>query len=175
MKKISLTSSEIKSASVRNQLELLKHIIDDPTSVPKEITDLLRTALLSQGALAALELPERGIVGMSLNTQKAVANNELIGRYEAINEYRKAALEKLKFAERRASVPNRGTLIWYKSEIDSKTVSLKRVTDDVALMSQQLGEVLQLAQKMAHKAGLEAEFNALRAEILRKFKRDEPR
>ena len=174
MEKGSFTSAEIRSTSVRNQFELLNLIIGGTASVSQEIIDLLKTALVSQGALAALELPERGIIAMSLNTHKAIANKELPGRYESLNDYRKTALEKLKIAERRATEPRRGTQDWYKSEIESKTLKLKQVTDDIAHMSQQLGEVLLLAQKMAQKADQENEFNELRAELLRKFKRHEP-
>lgn len=39
---------------------------------------------------------EAGVVGMSLNTHKAIANKVLEGGYEALNDYRKVAIEKLK-------------------------------------------------------------------------------
>lgn len=158
-----------KSTSVRKQYELLKLIVKDPDSVAKPVRDLLLPALVSQSALAALELPEAGIVGMALNTHKAIANEELSGRYEALNDYRKAALEKLKAMERQAAQPGRGTINWYKRERDEKSAQLERIADDIAHMSLQLDEVLKLAQHMAKEAGKEQEFNKRRAEILRKF------
>lgn len=163
--------SRPKTTSVRKQFELLKQLTADPSSVADGVREVLLPALASQGALAALELPEMGIVGMSLNTHKAIANDELSGCYEAMNEYRKAALEKLKAAERRVAEPGRGTLNWYKSDAEEKSAKLQRVADDIALMSLQLDEVLKLGQQMAKAAGMEAEFNKMRAEILRKFKR----
>jgi hypothetical protein len=162
--------SRPKTVSVKKQFELLELVTVNPESVAKPVRDLLLPALVSQGAFAALELPELGIVSMSLNTHKAIANDVLGGRYEAMNEYRKAALEKLKAAERRAAEPGRGTLSWYKAESEEKTAKLKRVADDIAMMSQQLDEVLRLAHQMAKDAGKETEFNKARGEILRKFK-----
>ncbi len=163
--------SRPKTTSVKKQFELLKQVISDLNSVASAVRDALLPALVSQGALAALELPEIGIVGMSLNTHKAIANNELSGGYEAINEHRKVALEKLKAAGRRSAAPGRGTLNWYKAEAEDKSAKLQQVADDIALMSLQLDEVLKLGQQMAKDAGKEAEFNKIRAEILRKFKR----
>jgi hypothetical protein len=159
-----------KSTSVRRQFELLKQAVKTPESVAGSVRDALLSALASQGALAALELPESGIVGMSLNTHKAIADAELEGGYQALNAYRKAALEKLKDIGRRIDQPGRGTIDWYKGELANKTARLDRVANDIALMSQQLDEVLALAQHMAQEAGKEAEFYKRRSELLRKFK-----
>jgi hypothetical protein len=159
-----------KIVSLKKQLELLQQVVKAPESVPESVRDALRPALTSQGALAVFELPELGIVGMSLNTHKAIADAELQGGYEALNTYRKAALESLKEVVRRADQPGRGTIDWYKGELADKNAKLTRVANDIALMSMQLDEVLALAQEMAQEAGRETEFHKRRSELLRKFK-----
>lgn len=159
-----------KTASVRKQFELLQHVVKAPESIAEPLRDALLPALASQGALAALELPEIGIVGMSLNTHKAIADEELQGRYAVLNDYRKAALKKLKDVGRHPEKSGRGTINWYKTELAYKTAKLNRVANDIAMMSQQLDEVLALAQHMAQEAGLETEFQKRRSELLRKFK-----
>lgn len=159
-----------KTASVKKLYELLKQVARDPDSVDSPLRGVLLKALTSQGALAALELPDLGIVGMALNTHKAIADAELSGRYEALNDYRKAAREKLKHAEEQAERPGRGTIAWYAGELAEKNAQLTRVGDDIALMSMRLDEVMKLAQHMAKEAGKEAEFNKRRLELLRRFK-----
>lgn len=159
-----------KTASVRKQFELLQQLVKAPESLAASLRDALLPALASQGALAALELPEFGIVGMSLNTHKAIADEELQGRYPALNDYRRAALERLRDLDRHTDQPGRGTIEWYKTELADKTAKLNRVADDIALMSLKLDEVLALAQHMAQEAGKEAEFDKRRSELLRKFK-----
>ncbi|MCX4170310.1 MULTISPECIES: hypothetical protein [Paraburkholderia] len=159
-----------KMASVKKQFELLQQVVKTPESVGGSVRDALLSALASQGALAAFELPEIGIIGMSLNTHKAIADAELQGGYQALNTYRKAALERLRELGRGADQPGRGTIDWYKSELADKAAKLNRVANDIALMSLQLDEVLALAQHMAQEAGKDAEFYKRRAELLRKFK-----
>lgn len=159
-----------KSASVRKEFELLKELVRAPESVDEILREAIGPALSTQGSLATFEHPESGIVGMSLNTHKAIANNVIDGGYEALNDYRKAALEKLKELKRREELPSRGTIDWYKSELAMKNNQIARVANDIALMSQRLDEVLGLAQQMAEAAGKQDEFLKRRGELLRKFK-----
>lgn len=159
-----------KSASVRKEFELLRELVRAPELVDEMLRDAISPALSTQGSLASFERPESGIVGMSLNTHKAIANNVIDGGYEALNDYRKAALEKLKELERREALPGRGTIDWYKNELATKNDQLARVANDIALMSQRLDEVLALAQQMAEAAGKQDEFQKRRGELLRKFK-----
>lgn len=159
-----------KSASVRKEYELLRSLVRAPESVDEPIRKAITPALSTQGSLAAFELPDAGIVGMSLNTHKAIADNVVEGGYKALNDYRKAALQKLKDLERRYERPGRGTIEWYKGELADKNEKLARVADDIAFMGQRLDEVLALAQQMATAAGVQDEFQKRRGELLRKFK-----
>ena len=123
-----------------------------------------------KGDLAAFDYPEAGVVGMSLNTHKAIANKVLEGGYEALNDYRKAPSKSLRNLGRRRRRAGRGTIDWYKNELALKNEQLARVTNDIALMSQRLDEVLVLAQQMAEAAGKQDLFQKRRGELLRKFK-----
>ena len=158
-----------KSASVRTEFELLRELVRTPESVDEMLREAICPVLKTQGRLAAFEYPESGIVGMSLNTHKAIANNVIDGGYEALNDYRKVALEKIKEFHRRVELPSRGTIGWYKAELALKNEQLSRVVNDIALMSQRLDEVLALAQQMAEAAGKQDEFQKHRGELLRKF------
>lgn len=159
-----------KSASVRMEFELLKELVRSPESVDEKLREAICPALSTQGSLAAFEYTESGIVGMSLNTHKAIANNIIAGGYDALNDYRKAALEKLKELQKKGERAGRGTIDWYRDELAAKSEQLSRIANDIALMSQRLDEVLALAEEMAKAAGKQDEFLKRRGELLRKFK-----
>lgn len=159
-----------KSASVRKEYELLRNLVRAPESVDATLRGAIALALSTQGSLAAFEHPDAGIVAMSLNTHKAIADKVIEGGYDALNDYRKAALQKLKDLESRDERPGRGTIEWYKGELANKNEKLARVADDMALMGQRLNEILALAQQMATAAGMQDEFQKRRGELLRKFK-----
>jgi hypothetical protein len=158
-----------KSASVRNEYELLQKLVHEPGSVDQTLRETIASALVSQSDLAAFEHFDTGIVGMSLNTHKAIAHQVIEGGYKTLNEYRRAALQKLREFERRKEGPGRGTINWYKIALAEKNEKLIRVANDIALMSQRLDEVLALAQQMAAKASMLDEFQKQRDELLRKF------
>jgi hypothetical protein len=163
-------TSRPKSASVRKEYELLKELAHAPESVNGKLREAISPALSTQGSLAGFECHDCGIVGMSLNTHKAIANNVIDGGYAALNDYRQAALKKLKERKRMDERPGRGTIDWYKNELAMKSKQLAIVVNDIALMSQRLDEVLALAQRMAEAAGKQDEFQKRRGELLRKFK-----
>lgn len=159
-----------KSASVCKEYELLQKIVRAPDSVDETLREAITSALATQGGLAAFEHFDAGIVGMSLNTHKAIAEKVIEGGYETLNDYRRTALRKLKEFERRKECPGRGTIDWYKIALAEKNEKLARVANDIALMSQRLDEVLALAQQMAAAANMLDEFQKQRGELLRKFK-----
>lgn len=164
-----MNSSSLKANSVRNEWKLLKQVVEAPGSILEPVRTDLLSALQSQAGLALLELPDYGIVGMSLNTHKAVATACIEGGYSAVNDYRKAALVRLKSATLQSKRPGRGTLDWHRDELADKTEKLSRITNEVAKMGQQLQETLQLCYEMAQAAGKESEFIKRRNELLRKF------
>ncbi len=163
-------SPDSKQTSVQRELDLLKQALSDPASILEPVRTVLMSALLSQAGLASLEIPEDGIIRMSLNTHKAIAEQCLAGGYLVLNDHRKAALVALKNATIRAKRSGRGTLDWYKEELAAKSKQLELTTNEIAEMSQRLHETLALAFQMAAAAGKETEFLKRRNELLRKFK-----
>lgn len=107
---------------------------------------------------------------MSLNTHKTIAGEAVEGGYQALNEYRKAALAKLKGLSKKQERAGRGTIEWYKAELAEKNESLARMANEIALMGQRLDEILSLSQEMAIKSNQIEEFQKRRGELLRKFK-----
>lgn len=163
-------TSAPKSASVRKQFEILKVLVQAPESVDEQLREAIGAALLTQGSLANFSYSDAGIVSMSLNTHKAIAERVIDGGYEALNDYRKAAVAKIKDLGKKEERPGRGTIDWFKSELAEKNERLARIANDIALMSQRLDEVLALAQQMAELTGKQDEFYKRRGELLRKFK-----
>lgn len=162
-------ASHTKQLSIKKQLELLKKALGSPNSINELTRNILLPALRSQGAFAALCLPEASIVSMSLNTHKTIADDILVNGYEELNDYRKAAFDRLIAAEETINEPARGTLYWYKDQLERKTKMLDQVANEIVLMTERLDEILKLAADMAITAGREAEFNKRRNELLRKY------
>ena len=99
---------------------------------------------------------------MSLNTHKSIAGDILDNGYEELNDYRKAVFDRLVAVEEAFNEPARGTLYWYKDQLERKTKTLDQVANEVVLMAERLDEILTLAGEMAITAGREAEFNKRR-------------
>lgn len=158
-----------KSASIVALHGVLKLLVKSPLDVKEALRLAIIPALATQGALAAFEYSEAGIVGMSLNTHKALAKVAVPGGYEALNDYRKAALLKVRELETLESAPRRGTIKWHQDELTAKNVKLNAVANDIALMSQCFDDVFKLAQDMSVGSGKQAEFKKRRGELLRKF------
>lgn len=127
MNELTSAMSILKSTSVHKELELLRKLVQEPKSVDKLLYEAVSPALSSQGRFAAFEYLEYGIVKMSLNTQKGIANKLIIGGYEVLNDYRRAALDKLQEMERRETFQGRGTISWYKRELNKKIFKLLRL------------------------------------------------
>lgn len=92
--------------SVKATQSLLRSIAAKPAEFLSDAT-LIR-ALSSQGALAKHVEDSRGIVAMSLNTQKLVAE-EALGSFDLIDRLRRAALEALENEQMRAASSNKST------------------------------------------------------------------
>ncbi|MEZ8701995.1 hypothetical protein EDB69_3736 [Vibrio crassostreae] len=86
---------EINQIKVLNTIALLKKIIHDALSFKDDLS--LKSALKSQGGLAKLSIPERGISPCSLNTLKNASESLLERGFKELDELRinaKDAIEK---------------------------------------------------------------------------------
>jgi hypothetical protein len=102
-------TDEPKTPKQLSILNLLKLLDDIALREEEELYEFLSLkALGSQGALAKLELTDREIMGMSLNTCKRVAEDCLVGGFERLDNARRRALEVLE--HRRSSAAKSGRL-----------------------------------------------------------------
>jgi hypothetical protein len=159
-----------KEVSVVNEADLLKQIVQFPEKIDEADRQKLFHALASQGNLAAFANAKLAIIGMSLNTHKAIANNILDGGYGRLNEYRKTALKSLKMHRAFQEKPKRRTIEWYQEELTKKNRDLNFIIDEISLMSLKLDEVLNLALDMAMASGRTEEFKKRQLEIFRKYR-----
>lgn len=109
------------TASVLALFELLKKVADDPSLLVADAE--LTSALRSQGKLAKFARAADGIVGMSLNHQRAVCDQSAMpGGYADLNDVRIAALRELHLHEQRGRRGNSRS----KKGLIQKTHDLER-------------------------------------------------
>lgn len=81
------------SESVHALAQLLRDIIANPSAWHSDVT--VKTALVSQGALAKLSRNDRGVQPSSINTIKRMANLSFAGGFEALDQLRLSAHDSL--------------------------------------------------------------------------------
>jgi uncharacterized membrane protein len=112
---------EINQRNILETKALLKEII--VRSLPFKDDQILRTALKSQGGLAKLNIPERGISACSLNTLKSASESLLDGGFAELNSLRlkaNAAFEQ----ESVGNKANKKTKIGLKHKVDQLELQL---------------------------------------------------
>lgn len=139
----------LKAQSIIAELKLLRVAIDSPDNIDVELREKLLSVLVSQSGLARFEWEPLQIIGMALNTHKVIANKELEGCYQALNEYRKAALTSLRDTKRRDQSPKRGTIDFYKEQMLRQQNDIKHLQNEIAIMSQKLDDYLSFAHQVA--------------------------
>lgn len=160
-----------KKQSLQKEFELVRQLAEAPNTVNAELRQAAEPALATQNSLATFAYPTEGIVSMSLNTHKAVADAILDNGYAALDAYRRAARQKLKEIPSRESAANRGTLRWYQDELQKKNEEVNRIGNSISLMSERLDEVLRLAHEMAVRAGEQEYFRKRVVEVTARFPR----
>lgn len=155
--------------SVVAELQLLKECCADSATIDETLRAILLKSLKSQGGLASLELPEKGIVGMSLNTHKSAAISAIVGGFNTLDSYRRAALESLRKHVETLARPNRNTIEWLKKECETREAENAALVDEMVLLTARLNEVMEYARKLAVKAKKSEEFLEKQSELLRKF------
>ncbi|AXV78219.1 MULTISPECIES: hypothetical protein [Ralstonia solanacearum species complex] len=166
-----LREASAKKHSLHREFELVRQLAQTPHTVNADLRKAAAPALATQASLAAFEYPAEGIVGMSLNTHKAVADEVLDSGYAALDAYRRTARQRLKEVPNQEGVANRGTLLWYQDELKKKTEEVDRIGNSISQMTSCLHDVLRLAQEMAARAGEQDYFRKRVAEVTAKFPR----
>lgn len=158
-------------------MQLLKELYETPGQIESGIKEELILALATQGKLSAFSCEARQISGMSLNTQKLVAEEELPGGFAALNARRKATklkIEELEAIEARRNLSSkRETIPWYKQELKVSNATIDQLTDELFTMSQRLDEVVAFAYDVAAQSGQREYFSKVLMELTLKFKSTE--
>lgn len=124
----------------------LKRIVaKDPEFSPtRELTEALR----SQGALARHADEILGIVAMSLNTQKVIAD-ECCGGYEKLDALRIVAIDTLAAIQAKEAEPNRGTKEALQQEIDELVARIALLEQDLGQLTWAFGRIVAYARSQA--------------------------
>lgn len=120
-------NTSIKCISVINSFDLLMKIIDEPTLASPMIAE----ALKSQGAFAALNLPEYNIIQMSLNSMKTYSNHNSNITWDALNKYREAAKLKYQQHQQLVNKPGRGSRADLAMRYDEIKADLKQKCNSI--------------------------------------------
>jgi hypothetical protein len=130
------TNAKVKEDSVRQLLALLDEVA--ASTIDETFDFLPLSALHSQGALARLEVAERKIFGMSLNTCKKVADDFLDGGFGRLDEARRIALEQLEHRRRHAAKSARLTKVAMEEQLSDANRRAQLLREDLAHYSRAL-------------------------------------
>jgi len=155
--------------SVVAELDLLKYCCKDSARIDEGLRALLLSSLSSQGGLASLELVDKKIVSMSLNTHKSAADSVIVGGFKTLDSYRKAAFENLHKHLETLSQPARGTISFYKQKLEEQIAENAALRGDMVVLAARLDETMAYARKLAIDAKKSEEFLEIQSGFLRKF------
>jgi len=155
--------------SVVAELYLLKDCCKDSAGINEELRALLLASLSSQAGLASLELVDKKIVSMSLNTHKSAADSVIVGGFKTLDSYRKAALDSLRKHLVTLSQPARGTIAFYKQKLEEQEAENAALRGEMVILAERLNETMAYARKLAINAKKSEEFLQMQSEFLRKF------
>lgn len=155
--------------SVVAELHLLKDCCKDSAEIEDELRALLLASLSSQGGLASLELVDKKIVSMSLNTHKSAADSVIVGGFRTLDSYRKAALDSLRKHLETLSQPARGTITFYKQKLEEQEMENAALRGEMVVLAARLNETMDYARKLAIDAKKSEEFLQMQSAFLRKF------
>lgn len=144
-----------REASVRRLASTLEHLVTAKPDWPLpewQPPEALKEAMQSQGALANYEDPALGLVGMSLNTQKAIAE-QCCGGYAALNALRLAALDAMAKRQSRGEEPCRGTKESLRREGESLAARNALLEHDLGQLTWAFGRLAAYARAQAQEIG----------------------
>lgn len=142
------TARQQREESVRTIISTLERIVADPdfSAAPE-----LKVALRSQGALARYASDSLGIIGMSLNTQKTIAD-QCCGGYEKLDALRAAASAALEAREAKEAGPNKGTKEDLKRDNEELRLRIGLLESDLGQLTWAFGRIVAYARSQAQDA-----------------------
>lgn len=142
--------SERDIKSVRALQDLLRDVVATPAKYAAD--KALRTRLNSQGALASMSEPARGIVRMSLNHQKRVAEHAL-GGYDLLDGLRRGAADALAFEERKQKRGNKRNKVGLQQKVNELERERQILREDLFLLQNAYDLRCHQARTYAERAG----------------------
>lgn len=129
--------------------DLLKEVVAKPGPFLQEIE--LRKALSSQGALAKHEDSSRGIVRMSLNTQKLVAEKEF--GYDVLDRLRRNAHDALAREGDKSLRSNKTTKIGLYRRVEELEQEVRLLDTDLVQLTHALSRLISVGRSLAEATG----------------------
>lgn len=136
--------------SIRNTYRLLEDVLRGPQSYVNDAA--FRDVLKSQHRLAGLQLTEKGIVGLSLNTFKDYSGVVLAGKFQRMDELRKTCIELLETEEHSAK-PRKRTLSSLTTRISELEDEIEMLLGDLWNISRAYFKALKNARSYAAESG----------------------
>jgi len=140
---------ERDNRSIRELREVLREVVAKPGSFQSS-AKLLR-ALGSQGALAKYEDADRGIVGMSLNTQKLVAEKDF--GYDTLDRLRRAAFTAIHNEINKAAASNKSTKVGLIRRVVELEQEVQLLEGDLAQITFALARMIAVGRTMSEAIG----------------------
>lgn len=135
-------------------LEGLLREVAEAAKVTQQHLDLL-PYLKTQGAIASLELNDRGLHCLALNTLKRIANDHLVDGFDGLDALRKNCLVKLEPASKATDADtyrpdSKRSLQLKVHELETR---LDLLNEDFAFLSERLGVLMRQGRAYAAEAG----------------------
>jgi hypothetical protein len=148
------------NASVLARFALLRAVVSTPTVIEEPVRNAV-LALITQGRLAAMELPANAvtkipptaITRMSLNTLKARADGLERDGFTRLDVLRKQALAALEKEAAREAQPSRGSLADLDARLKSQAEFIQQLVDEIGFIRARDLEYLGHLRYFAQEAG----------------------
>jgi hypothetical protein len=136
--------------SVKATQSLLRSIAAKPAEFLSDAK--LAEVLRSQGALAKHADESLGIVAMSLNTQKLVAE-EALGSYDLVDRLRRGALEALENSQMKAASSNKSTKAGLLLRVNELEEEVSALQGDLGQMTHAFARLVSIGRSLTDELG----------------------
>ena len=158
--------SERSSRSVINLRDFLRQVCKSPDAYKKD--EDLRAALKSQGGLAKYTNNDFDIIPSSINTIKRVSYEAIDGGFEALDDLRKGALERIEDHELKEKKSNKRTRTGLAMRVDELEDNILKLEHINFLLLQAFSEVISDIKSVANMENNESR-NQRSKEAIRKL------
>lgn len=136
----------------RNSILALRQLLNSVALESAEADPALTEALRTQSLLAAYSDNDRGIVSMSLNHQKKIAN-EVLGSYDVIDSLRRRALAGTQASAKNLKRRSTSTLNSQRARIKALETMVRALSQDLLILQRAFDIRCVQARAYATKAG----------------------